>query len=91
MTTMAVIWLAIASVVVGLAVYRKLVARNEDDILHVRDSESVKIAQQSAMANRLDQVDKWGKTLTVVAFVLGVFLAGAVLYQQWIEGLRLNP
>jgi len=83
MMTMAVIWLAIASVVFGLAAYRKLVARNEDDILHVRDSEAGKIAQQSAMANRLDRVDKWGKALTVVAFVLGVFLAAAVLYQQW--------
>jgi hypothetical protein len=83
MMTMAVIWLAIASVVFGLAVYRKLVARNEDDILHVRDSEAGKIAQQSMMASRLDRVDKWGKALTVLAFVLGVFLAAAVLYQQW--------
>lgn len=84
MTTMAVIWLAIASIVLGLAAYRKLVARNEDDILHVRDSEEGKIAQQSAMANRLDRVDKWGKALTAVAFVFGVCLAGAVLYQQWL-------
>jgi len=83
MMTMAVIWLAIASVVFGLAVYRKLVARNEDDILHVRDSEAGKIAQQSMMASRLDRVDKWGKALTVLAFVLGVFLAAAVLYQRW--------
>jgi hypothetical protein len=84
MTTMAVIWLAIASIVFGLAAYRKMVSRNEDDILHVRDAEAGKIAQQSAMANRLDLVDKWGKALTVVAFVFGVFLACAVLYQQWL-------
>jgi|HubBroStandDraft_6_1064221.scaffolds.fasta_scaffold2279901_1 hypothetical protein len=84
MTAMALIWLAITSVVCGLAAYRKLVARNEDDILHVRDSEAGKIAQQSAMAIRLNQVDNWGKTLTVVAFVSGVILAGAVLYQQWL-------
>ena len=30
-----VVWLAITSAVIGLAVYRKLVARNEDDYLHV--------------------------------------------------------
>jgi len=81
MTTMAVIWLALASIVCGLAAYRKLLVRNEDDILHVRDSEAGKIAQQSAMANRLDLVDRWGKALTVVAFVFGVVLAVAVLYQ----------
>jgi hypothetical protein len=81
MTTMAVIWLALASVVCGLAAYRKLIARNEDDMLHVRDSEVGKLEQQSVMANRLDLVDRWGKGLTVLAFVFGVALAVAVLYQ----------
>ena len=82
MMTMAVIWLAIASTVFGLAAYRKMVSRNEDDILHVRDSEAGKIGRQSALANRLDLVDKWGKVLTVIAFLLGLCLACAVLYQQ---------
>jgi hypothetical protein len=85
MTIMAVIWLALASAVFGLAAYRKLVSRNEDDILHVRDSEAGKIVQQAAMATQLDWVDKWGKALTVVALALGVFLAGAFLYQQWLQ------
>ena len=88
MTVMAVIWLALASAVFGLAAYRKLVSRNEDDILHVRDSEAPKIAQQAAMANQLDWVDKWGKALTVAAFALGVFLAGAFLYQQWLQSFK---
>jgi hypothetical protein len=91
MTTMAVIWLAMASAVLGLALYRKLVSRDESDILHVRDAEAGMIKEQSALAIRLDQVDKWGKSLTVVAIVFGMALAVAFLYQQWLLSFRLNP
>ena len=91
MTTMAVIWLAMASAVLGLALYRKLVSRDEADILHVRDAEAGMIKEQSALAIRLDQVDKWGKSLTVVAIVFGMALAVAFLYQQWLLSFRLNP
>jgi len=91
MTTMAVIWLAMASAVLGLALYRKLVSRDEADILHVRDAEAGMIKEQSALAIRLDQVDKWGKSLTVAAIVFGMALAVAFLYQQWLLSFRLNP
>jgi hypothetical protein len=86
-----VVWLAITSAVIGLAVYRKLVARDEDDYLHVGDADQARTLKQAALATRLDAVDKWGKTLTIVAVGLGAILAGVSIYQAWLESLRINP
>lgn len=91
MTVAIVVWLAITSAVIGLAVYRKLVARNEDDYLHVSEADAVRVTKQAAIAVRLDAVDKWGKALTVVAVSLGALLAAINIYQAWVESLRINP
>ena len=79
-------WVVVACAVMGLAVYRKLVSMHEDDTLHVRASETACISQQTAVANRLELLDRWGKSLTVVALVYGVVLAIAYSYQIWLEG-----
>ena len=86
-----VVWLAIASAVVGLAVYRKLISRNEDDSLHMGPGDSARIAEQVALAHRLDSVDKWGKTLTVIAVALGVVLVAVAVYEAWASSLTINP
>jgi hypothetical protein len=36
-----------------------------------------------ALAHRLESIDRWGKTLTVVVAVYGVALAAIYLYQVW--------
>lgn len=86
-----VVWLALASAVVGLAVYRKLISRDEDDSLHVGPGDNTRVTQQAAMAARLDVVDKWGKTLTVIAVALGMVLVGVAVYQAWMSSLTINP
>ncbi len=86
-----VVWLAITSAVIGLAVYRKLIARNEDDYLHVGEGDSARVEQQVAVAGRLDAVDKWGKALTVIAVAMGAILAGVSIYQTWVESFKINP
>ena len=90
MSIALIAWLAIASVVVGLAVYRKLIARFEDDSLHVSEGDASRIAQQSFVAHRLDVVDKWGKALTVVALVLGVVLFSIYIYGVWLSSLKIS-
>jgi len=80
-------WIALAGGVVGLAIYRRMVAAGEDDMLHVMDNES-HVQKQVAMARRLDTVDQWGKILTIAATVFGVLLAAAYAYQIWVEGTR---
>lgn len=86
-----VLWLAIASAVVGLAVYRKLIARYEDDSLHVGEADRPRIDQQAFVAQRLETVDKWGKGLTVVAVVFGAVLFAIYIYGVWMSSLRINP
>jgi hypothetical protein len=81
-------WIALACVVAGLAIYRKLISDQEDDMLHVSDSESKHISHQATIAHRLDTIDHWGKILTVVAVGYGVLLAAAYFYQVWVEGSR---
>ncbi len=77
-------WAILACVVAGLAFYRKAIARNEDDYIHV-DAVGVN-NQQVALARKLEQIDKWGKLLTIVVAVYGVILLGVFLYQGWVTG-----
>jgi hypothetical protein len=79
-------WIVVACAVTGLAVYRKLVSTREDDRLHVRESETGCVSQQAAIAHRLDLLDRWGKSLTVVALVYGLLLAIVYSYRIWLEG-----
>jgi ABC-type transport system involved in cytochrome c biogenesis permease subunit len=75
-------WIALALAVIGLLVRRKVVASHEDDNLHVFDGGG---ANQTVVAHKLDQIDKWGKILTVIALVYGLILAAAFAYQAWIQ------
>jgi len=76
----AVFWGVLAIVVLFLIVYRKQVSSQEDDSLHLEGSGPT---EQVALAHRLALIDRWGKTLTVVAVVYGVALAAIYLYQIW--------
>jgi hypothetical protein len=82
-------WLALACAVAGLAIYRWVISSQEDEMLHVRDSESVHITQQATVAQRLEKIDRWGKILTVVAMAYGVLLATAYFYQVWMAGFNM--
>ncbi|MGD0869603.1 MAG: hypothetical protein ABSB88_08640 [Bryobacteraceae bacterium] len=75
-------WIVLALAVIGLLVWRKVVASHEDDNLHVLDGGG---ADQTVVAHKLDQIDKWGKILTVIALVYGVILGAAYAYQAWIQ------
>ena len=75
-------WAALALVVAGLAVYRWVVGLHEDDTIRIGDA-SVQ-AEQGAFARRLEVIEKWGKTLTVVAGATGLALAAAILYNAWV-------
>ena len=84
----AVIWACLAMAVLILALYRKLVTRNEDDYVHVADGEAKLIPQQIATAHKLDVIDHWEKILMITAVVTGVLLGSAYLYQLWLESQK---
>ena len=82
-----VLWCVLAVTVIGLIVYRRIVAVGEDDMIHIGDTAGAVTSQQVTVAQKLDQIDKWGKMLTVVAVAYGVVLAGIYVYQSWVSGV----
>lgn len=78
-----VIWGAMALAVIAMLFWRKSVASHEDDSLHVSGGEAS--SRQVAVAHKLEVIDKWGKTLTVVTVLFGLLLAALFVYQGWVQ------
>lgn len=76
----ALSWGGLAIVVIALVIYRRTVTSREDDSIHL---EGGMATQQLALANRVNVIDRWGKTLTVVVALYGLTLAGLYVYQIW--------
>jgi len=76
----AVFWGVLAIVVVLLIIYRKAITNREDDSIHLEGNVAT---EQISLAHRLQMVDRWGKTLTIVVAVFGVVLGAVYLYQVW--------
>jgi hypothetical protein len=74
----------LTTVVIGSIVYRKWVAKNEDDTLHVLDSDIAMVPRQAALAEELESIDRWGKALTVIALMYRLAVGCGHLYQACI-------
>ncbi len=85
LTIPTVLWVALAAAVLLLAGYRKFLARNEDDLVHIAEGEASMISEQTVLAHKLEVIDRWGKILTVAALVYGLILAAIFLYRVWLE------
>jgi len=77
-----VAWSLLALVVLALVFWRRVVAAHEDDSLHV--SQTGAVQQQVSVAQKLEQIDKWGKILTIITIVTGLVIAGVYFYQMWV-------
>lgn len=84
-----VTWMALILAFLGVAGYRWFIARREDDIVHVRDSEANLIPVQTAFAHRMHQLDLWSRVLVVSAVIYGLALGAFYAYQQFMHGSRL--
>jgi hypothetical protein len=80
----AIAWAVLALTVITLIVIRKRVASGEDDTLHVMDGDAALVPRQQEIAQKLEVIDRWGKTLTVIAVVTGLALAALWVYQSWV-------
>jgi ABC-type nitrate/sulfonate/bicarbonate transport system permease component len=81
LTPYAIAWGLLAIVVIILAFWRRHVAAQEDDTLHVTGPDNV-LAQQMTVARKLELIDRWGKTLTVILAITGLILG--VLYAMYL-------
>ncbi|HEY3835041.1 MAG TPA: hypothetical protein VGL72_00645 [Bryobacteraceae bacterium] len=86
MTPYLAVWSLVAAVVLGLAFYRKMLASREDDTLHVSEGASRLVPEQIATAQRIEVVEKWGKSLTAVVLVTGLILVSIYFYNVWQTG-----
>lgn len=84
----AIGWAMLTLGVCGLAIYRKFFSSREEGAPEMFGSDTF-IHHQADVAHRLDAIDKWGKILTVVSFVLGIVLAVVFLYNAWVASIRL--
>ncbi len=76
-------WLVLGICVGALAVYRKLLASREDDMVHLVSGGSNTLSKQVNMAQRLQKIEFWGKTLTIVLAVYGLVLLGIFIYREY--------
>ena len=85
----AVVWAVLATVVLALYIWRRAVAKNEDETLHVLDAEAAQISQQVVIAKKLEVIDRWGKTLTVIVVIYALVLAALYIYNVWEASTRV--
>jgi hypothetical protein len=82
MTVAIAIWAALGIATLVLAVYRRfLLVPSENDVLHLGAGEEKEIPGQALLAQKMDNIDRWGKTMTVITIVIGLALAAAYFYQ----------
>jgi len=89
MLALWIIWFVLTLTVVGLAIARKIAARNEDDLVHLAGGAEQAISQQVAVANKLEWFDRWGKTLTIADGLFALVLVSIMLYTAWQDSLAV--
>lgn len=83
-TVVVAIWVVLGLATLILAVYRQVFsAHHENDVVHLGAGEEKEIPRQVELAHKMQTIDRWGKTLTIITAVIGIGLATAYLYQAW--------
>ncbi len=87
-TSFVIAWACLAVVVIGLAIFRNIASLHEDDNIHIAAGEQRMITEQQAFFGRMDKIDRWGKTLTVITVATGLVLASIYIYNSLQEHAR---
>jgi hypothetical protein len=74
------LWVALAAIVAALFGWRQILARREDDSLHVLPQEGSS-GPLVSLAPKIEQIDKWGKLATIAVVVYGLILGALYIYQ----------
>ncbi len=80
-----VIWAVLATVVIFLAIWRHKVFARSDEVLHVLDAEAPMVSDQQVVAKKLEKIDFWGKTLTVLVAMYALAIAGWYIYSSMMD------
>jgi hypothetical protein len=83
-TFVVALWAVLGIATLILAIYRQVLsAHKENDVVHLGAGEEKEIPRQISLARKMNAIDSWGKTMTVVTAVIGLGLATVYLYQAW--------
>jgi hypothetical protein len=84
LTLVVIVWAVLGIVTLALAIYRSaFAAHREEDVVHLGSGEEREIPKQVALARKMDAIDRWGKTLTIIVV--------AYLYQAWLDPSSVPP
>lgn len=76
-------WVVLTTVVIFLAIYRRRIRLGPDELVHGLDADAGAVPGQAGVARRLIVIDRWGKTLTVLAVIYLLSLAAIFLYNTF--------
>jgi hypothetical protein len=76
------VWGAILGAYVSVAILRWNLGKREDDHLHVLDSEQL-ITSQTAIAHKLDVLDRWKTALLILTIVSAVAIGALQVWRVW--------
>jgi hypothetical protein len=83
-TPYIILWSLLGLLVLGLALYRKLIAlHDEDDLVHISEGEQRLIPHQVAVNAKIQKIDRWGEILTIATVVCGLLLSASYLWSAW--------
>jgi hypothetical protein len=83
-TPYIVLWSLLGLLVLGLALYRKVIAlHEEDDLVHIDEAEQRLIPHQVAVNAKIHKIDRWGEILTVATVIGGLAIAATYLWSAW--------
>jgi hypothetical protein len=68
-------------VVLALALVRYIASLHEDDNIHIGSGQAALVTKQMAFFSRVEAVERWGKSLTIIALIGGLALAALYLNQ----------
>jgi hypothetical protein len=75
-----IVLIAMTVVVAGIALYRKIVTRRDDEVLHIADPSGEVSANERNVSRSLKKVDNVGIALTVATALYGIALFAIYLY-----------
>jgi hypothetical protein len=91
LTPYIALWSLLGLVVLGLALYRKLInLHEEDDLVHIDEAEQRLIPHQVAINAKIHKINRLGEVLTVATVVCGLAIAVAYLYGAWLANQTVH-
>ena len=69
-------WALLGIAMLALALYRKSVMlHQQDELVHLSAGEEKMIRRQVELSHKIDLIDNWGETLTVLTMTYGLWIA----------------